>query len=46
LFEPSLQKYVDTLAGYQKNSFQELDARLRARLRQEWHKCFDEWGYA
>jgi hypothetical protein len=45
-FEPTLQTYVDSLAGYQKNTFRELDANLKTRLRSEWHKCFDEWGYA
>lgn len=44
-FEPTLQKYVDSLAGYQKNSFSNLDANIKARLRREWNKCFDEWGY-
>jgi len=44
-FEPTLEKYVDSLAGYQKNTFQELDPILKTRLRREWRKCFDEWGY-
>jgi hypothetical protein len=45
-FEPSLQKYVASLAGYKKNIFPNLGADLEERLRQEWHKCFDEWGYS
>jgi hypothetical protein len=44
-FEPSLQKYVNSLAGYQKNTFRELDPSVKTRLRREWHKCFDEWDY-
>ena len=43
--EPSLQKYVNSLAGYQKNTFPDLDPNLKTRLRREWHKCFDAWGY-
>jgi hypothetical protein len=45
-FEPSLQKYFNSLAGYQKNTFPDLDLNLKTRLRREWHKCFDEWSYA
>lgn len=45
-FQPALQKYVDSLAGYKKNTFAELDPSLKSRLRREWHKCFDEWGYS
>jgi LPS sulfotransferase NodH len=45
VFEPTLQKYVNSLTGYQKNTFQNLDPSLKTRLRREWHKCFDEWGY-
>jgi len=44
-FEPSLQKYVNSLAGYQKNTFQNLDPGFKNRLRHEWHRCFDAWGY-
>jgi omega-hydroxy-beta-dihydromenaquinone-9 sulfotransferase len=45
-FEPCLQKYVNSLTGYQKNTFRELDPNLKARLRREWGRCFEEWGYA
>jgi len=45
-FEPSLKKYVDSLVGYKKNIFPEPVPDLEARLRREWHKCFDEWGYS
>jgi len=44
--EPALQKYVNSLAGYKKNTFPELDPNLKTRLRCEWQKCFDEWGYS
>jgi hypothetical protein len=43
---PALERYLATLAGYQKNKFPELPAELRARIAEEWRRCFDEWGYA
>jgi omega-hydroxy-beta-dihydromenaquinone-9 sulfotransferase len=45
-FEPSLHEYVNSLAGYQKNTFSNLEPNLKSRLRREWHRCFDEWGYS
>jgi hypothetical protein len=44
--EPAVQKYVDSLAGYQKNAFPELPAELRERIATAWRPCFDAWGYA
>ena len=45
-FEPELRKYVATLVGYQKNQFPNLPAELKARLKREWERCFEEWGYS
>ena len=36
-FEPALQKYVNSLDGYLKNTFQDLDPNLKSRLGREWH---------
>jgi len=44
-FEPTLQKYVNSLAGYKKNVFRDLDPELKTRLRREWYQCFEEWAY-
>jgi hypothetical protein len=44
--EPALRRYVESLAGYKKNTFPELPAELRARIAREWRRCFEEWGYA
>lgn len=44
--EPRLRKYVNSLVDYKRNSFFDLDSYLKTRLRAEWHKCFDEWGYS
>ena len=46
VFEPALQKYTDSLAGYKKNTFPELDANLKTRLLREWEKYFAEWDYS
>jgi hypothetical protein len=43
--EETVRAYLASLAGYRKNSFQELPAPLRQRLRAEWGRCFEEWGY-
>lgn len=43
--EPPLRKYVDSLSGYRKNEFQPLAPEIEARLRREWKRCFECWGY-
>jgi hypothetical protein len=43
--EPVLHCYVESLAGYQKNTFPEMPADLRTRIAREWKRCFEEWGY-
>jgi hypothetical protein len=43
---PALQRYVESLTGYQKNKFREIPTELRMRIAREWARCFQEWGYA
>jgi len=43
--EPTLRKYVASLAGYRKNEFPPLPADVAQRLQREWRRCFEEWGY-
>jgi len=43
--QPSLQRYVESLAGYQKNEYTELPAALRSRIARAWRQSFEEWGY-
>jgi hypothetical protein len=43
--EQRLQSYLDSLAGYRKNTFPELGPALRDRIARECRRCFDEWGY-
>ncbi len=45
LAEPALRRYVESIAGYRKNEFQELSADRRRRIAGEWRRCFEEWGY-
>jgi hypothetical protein len=44
-FRPTLQRYVDSLAGYRKNKFPELDPTLRRKINTAWQRSFDEWHY-
>lgn len=44
--EPALTSYIQSLEGYRKNTFAEVDAEVKMRLRQRWRRCFDEWDYA
>jgi hypothetical protein len=43
---PRLERYVEGLAGYRKNTYPELPASLRQRLAASWSRSFEEWGYA
>ena len=43
--EPALRGYLDTIAGYRKNTLPDLPADVRSRVIREWRRCFDEWGY-
>jgi hypothetical protein len=45
-FRPKLQGYVDSLAGYRKNQFPELDPALRRKVATLWQRSFDEWRYS
>jgi hypothetical protein len=42
---PGLQQYINSLQGYQKNQFPDLDATLRQKIAKSWQRSFDEWKY-
>ncbi len=42
---PGLEKYVASLAGYQKNEHPALEKGVRADVAREWRRCFEEWNY-
>lgn len=41
----SLEDYLRSIGGYQKNVYRELPGPLRQRIAHEWRRSFDEWGY-
>ncbi len=43
--ELALRRYVDSVAGYQKNKFSELSPALRDRIAHEWRPSFEAWDY-
>ena len=42
---PKLQTYLDSLAGYRKNNFGELDPDRRRTIARAWRRNFEEWQY-
>jgi hypothetical protein len=44
--EHSVRRHVESLKGYKKEPFPELEGRLRERLAFEWRRAFKEWKYA
>ena len=38
--------YVDSVRGYQKNTFPELPVALRRRIADAWRPSFEQWGYS
>jgi omega-hydroxy-beta-dihydromenaquinone-9 sulfotransferase len=43
--QPQLKRYVDSLTGYRKNRFPELEPALREQIADEWQRSFTEWNY-
>jgi hypothetical protein len=43
--EPALRRYVESLSGYRKNDYPELETGLRERVARAWRDCFEAWGY-
>jgi hypothetical protein len=44
-FRPTLEQYVNSLKGFEKNRHPLLGEAMRARIAHLWHRCFEEWGY-
>lgn len=44
-FEPDLRAYVDSLKGYKKNAFPDLDPATKAIVADRWSRSFDVGGY-
>jgi len=45
-FEPSLGRYLNSLADYKKNRLPDMAPELRLRVRRECRECFERWGYS
>jgi hypothetical protein len=43
--EPGLRAYVESVAGYRKNAYRQLDPATGEMVWREWRRCFEEWGY-
>jgi hypothetical protein len=43
--EPGINRYLQSVSGYKKNSLADLPPMLRSRISRHWRRCFDEWGY-
>jgi hypothetical protein len=44
-YAPKVQTYLDSIAGYKKNSFVTLDADTKAIVADRWARNFETWGY-
>ncbi len=44
-FKPRLQRYLDSIADYKKNTYPEILPPLRQKLAQEWQRSFEAWEY-
>ncbi len=44
--EPTVRVYLDSIAGYEKNRYRELEPQWKSQVAERWRRCFDEWGYA
>jgi len=42
---PRLEQYVNSVADYSKNTYPDLPASTRHRIREAWTPCFHRWGY-
>lgn len=42
---PAIDKYVESVSGYQRNQLPIPAMAIRQRLSHELGRCFDEWGY-
>lgn len=45
-FEPSLRRYLDSVADYKKNRLPEMAPESRLRVSRECRECFERWGYS
>jgi hypothetical protein len=44
-YEPQLHRYLDTLRGYEKNTFTPLSETWKEKVATAWQRSFQTWGY-
>jgi omega-hydroxy-beta-dihydromenaquinone-9 sulfotransferase len=44
--EPAVRTYLDSIAGYEKNRYVELEQPWKGEVARRWRRCFEEWEYA
>jgi LPS sulfotransferase NodH len=44
-FEPSLRRYLNSVADHKKNRLLEIPQKLKLEIRKECRECFERWGY-
>jgi hypothetical protein len=44
--QPSMLRYLASMANYRKHEYAELPSALRQEIGQAWRQTFDAWGYA
>jgi hypothetical protein len=44
--EPALGRYMNSIAGYKKNTFSDLSPEFRAKAATACRRCFEKWGYS
>lgn len=42
---PAVRHYVNSIVGYEKNTYSDLPREMKQRLVREWRPSFEEWGY-
>ena len=42
---PAFQAYLDSITGYKKNVYKEVDDDIIEKVNKHWSYVFDEWGY-
>lgn len=45
-FAPKLERYVDSLKGYEKNDFGSLNNADKKMVAKHWKRSFETWGYS
>jgi hypothetical protein len=43
--EPAVSHYVSSQTDYQKNAYPVIPPETKARIANEWRRCFEEWNY-